>query len=158
MVTDKLKSTENIFLRLNDTTIKIYLEFLDYILPYFNDLNREMQSETSKIHLLYRTISDTTKTLLDTFLKPDYLSRIATLDKIQYKCPHNYKSLENIYLGGRVATSLNLPLLPEVEKSTIRKNCLWFLIEAVDQIYKRFDFRRKDFQLMGILLYYYLKI
>lgn len=39
--------------KLNNPLLKLYLQFLQYILPLFNDLNREFQSEKPKIHVLY---------------------------------------------------------------------------------------------------------
>ena len=42
---------------LSDPINKLYLDFLSYVLPYFTDLNKEFQSETTKIHVLYWKIS-----------------------------------------------------------------------------------------------------
>ncbi|ENN70857.1 hypothetical protein YQE_12435, partial [Dendroctonus ponderosae] len=39
-------AAENVLSRLNDSTTKFFLQFLDYILTFFNNLNREMQSES----------------------------------------------------------------------------------------------------------------
>lgn len=38
--------------KLKNPLFKLYLQFLEFTLPLFNDLNREMQSEKPKIHVL----------------------------------------------------------------------------------------------------------
>ena len=53
---------------------KLYLDFLSYVLPYFTDLNKEFQSETTKIHVLYWKISQVYKTILDCYIKSDILN------------------------------------------------------------------------------------
>lgn len=51
---------------------KLYLYFLDYILPMVTDLNLEMQSEKPKIYLLYSKVETLFKTVIEMFItKPD---------------------------------------------------------------------------------------
>lgn len=53
---DYLLATENILQKLQDPTT---LLFLDFVLPLFNDLNKEMQAEYLRIHILYEKICET---------------------------------------------------------------------------------------------------
>ncbi|XP_050500500.1 uncharacterized protein LOC126880585 [Diabrotica virgifera virgifera] len=46
---NKNKDVESIYNQLNNKTTKLYLEFLNYALPFFTDLNKEFQSECPKI-------------------------------------------------------------------------------------------------------------
>jgi hypothetical protein len=50
---NKNEAAEIIFNRMHDVFSKLYLQFLDFILPYLTDLNKEMQLKTPKIHILY---------------------------------------------------------------------------------------------------------
>lgn len=60
---------------LNDPTSKLYLQFLEYVLPTFNDLNLEFQSENPQIYNLYSKIIAAYKMLLSYYIKPDYLKK-----------------------------------------------------------------------------------
>lgn len=54
---DQLDKAKDILKKLKDPLFKLYLQFLEYIIPVFNDTNREMQSESPKMHLLYKRLS-----------------------------------------------------------------------------------------------------
>jgi hypothetical protein len=47
---DQLDSSSNILEKLTDLSYKAFLQFLEFILPVFNNLNRQMQSEKVQIH------------------------------------------------------------------------------------------------------------
>ena len=49
-VEDRVIVAETILQKLNNPLSKLYLEYLDIVLPNFNDLNREMQRENPKIY------------------------------------------------------------------------------------------------------------
>lgn len=53
-----LLAAENILTKLRDPTTKLFLQFLDFILPFFTNLNKEMQSESPKIHLIYKNVTN----------------------------------------------------------------------------------------------------
>lgn len=42
--------------KLSDPSTKLYLEFLEYMLPFFTNLNKEVQSEETRIHLLHEKV------------------------------------------------------------------------------------------------------
>ncbi|RZB39756.1 hypothetical protein BDFB_013214 [Asbolus verrucosus] len=42
---------DNILQKLNDPVTKLFLYFLDFVLPFFNNLNKEMQAESPKLHV-----------------------------------------------------------------------------------------------------------
>ncbi|CAF4889613.1 unnamed protein product [Pieris macdunnoughi] len=103
-----------------EPTTELYLEFLNIVLPYFVDLNKEMLSESPKLYLLYEKIFVTYKTILECFMMPEYLelteqekSDIQVHDKaealetkilvLDFEKTENHLLLEDIYLGGNVA-------------------------------------------------------
>jgi hypothetical protein len=99
-----------------------------------------MQSEAIKIHTLYTNIQVILRSLLDCFLKRDYLEK-TPLEKIQYRNPYNCLPIKNLYLGANVTASIsnNTSSLNPEELLTFRKRCLEFLTEGCHEIYKRFD-------------------
>lgn len=50
---DEIQTSSAIYNSLQNPTTKLYLEFLEYVLPIFNELNLEFQSESPKTYLLY---------------------------------------------------------------------------------------------------------
>lgn len=145
----KVSAAEKILNLLRDPSTKLYYHFLDFVLPFFNNLNLEMQSESIKIHTLYTSIQSVLKTLLDCFLKPDYLGK-TPLENIEYKNPHNFLEIENIYLGAKISAAITDKShgLTDGELLNFRKHCLEFLIEGCHQIYKRFDPKNKSTQIL----------
>lgn len=138
---DRILAAENILIKLQDPFTKLYLQFLEYSLSFFNNLNRQMQSEQPKIHELHSSVSSIYKTFLESFIKREIILNVS-LDKINYKDPSNFLPLDEMYLGAKVSISIN-SLTTECDKNTFRKRCLQFFIEAASQINQRFDFNDK---------------
>jgi len=126
---------------------KLYLEFLEYILPIFNDLNLEFQSEAPKIYLLYDNIENAYRTLLSCYMNPEYL-KTTDVTKIQYRNPTNYMSLEKLYCGPKVALTLEGNNLSEEEKKLFRLRCMDFYITSAHEIYKRFTFNSSEMSIL----------
>ena len=100
----------------------------------FMDLNKEFQSKTSKIHVLYCKISQVYKTILDCYIKQEILNT-QTVDQIQYRNPHNFVKLEDIYLGPAVTIALpQIENLDTNELHQFRLKCLDFYVEAAHDI------------------------
>lgn len=81
-----------------DPAVKVYLKFLKYILPIINQMNRLLQSETPELCRLHGEISRLYRTVLDNFLKPEYMAGIKELSKIVLN-QQNYKHLEKVFIG-----------------------------------------------------------
>jgi hypothetical protein len=146
----KAPGAEEIYQLLINPVNKLYLQFLEYVLPTFNSANLEFQSEIPKIQYLYSKMSGAYKLLLSYYIKPDYLKN-TDVTKLQYRNPSNFLPLENIYLGPKVAIELNNKVLSNAQQHELRKNCLSFYVEAAHQIYKRFSFNSKEAQLIKSL-------
>lgn len=68
---NRLLTAQPILHKLNHPSIKLYLEFLDYVLPLFlKDLNKEMQAQDPKLHLLYKRVTVILATIFENFIKP----------------------------------------------------------------------------------------
>jgi hypothetical protein len=75
-------ATENILLKLNDTTSKLFLQSLGLVLPFLNNLNREMQLESPKLHTIYKNVSNVLRTVFDCFIKRNYLLNNLLKDRL----------------------------------------------------------------------------
>lgn len=71
--TNKSCASHNILSMLNNPEIYLYFCFLEYVLPFFNDLNRLFQSEKPKVQTLYKDIEDITRALLSNFMDNSYV-------------------------------------------------------------------------------------
>jgi hypothetical protein len=90
------EAAEIIFNKMHDVFSKLYLQFLDFILPYMTDHNKEMQLKTPKIHILYSRVECVYKTIREMFTKKEYLQKTLPLSNIDYKNPHNIRLVEDI--------------------------------------------------------------
>jgi len=117
------------------------LQFLKFILPIFNNLNREIQSTSPQIYKSRTKIIEIYKTILECFIRRDMILNCA-IDKIDYKNPHNFLKLEDIYVGAENCAFLSCPDNKIIKKQEVffRTRCLDFLIESANQINNRFDF------------------
>lgn len=138
---DNLEKASKILKKLNNPLFKLYLQFLQFILPLFNDLNREMQSEKPKIHILYERLESLYKLLLKNYIKPKYLEE-TSIENIQFKNPVNFLQNNSIYLGGKIHAYIDHCGISNSVKHEFINNCLLFYVEAASQIYKRFPLRK----------------
>ncbi|KYN29921.1 hypothetical protein ALC57_00622 [Trachymyrmex cornetzi] len=155
-LSDKIQASENIHKKLQDPLNKIYLEFLEYILPVFTSMNMEFQAEKPKIHLLHDNISSAYKTILECYIRKEILAS-QDINEIQYRNPRNFAPIDNLYLGPKVNGQLHRLELDEKitaqEKQDIKLRCLDFYIESAHQIYLRFPFNAPHIQALKYLAF-----
>lgn len=80
---DAIQFAVNIHTMLENPCIKLYLDFLQFVLPIFHDMNCKMQCEKPKIHLLYDRIRSLYLQLLSCYINKKYLDTTAETE-IQY--------------------------------------------------------------------------
>ena len=96
-----------------------------------------MQAEEPKIYNLCSRVSSVLSTIFDCYLKPCYL-KSTHVSKVNVNNPSNFLPLEEIYLGGKVAISLQMN--HDISKDQLhyfRLRCLDFYIEGALQILRR---------------------
>lgn len=118
---DRLLAAKTILEKCLAPSTIIYLQFLKFTLPYFHDLNREMQSESPKLFVLYEKVFATFKTILECFIKSQCLElsdeekeastdHSASLEtkilNIKYDLKTNHLPNNQVYLGGDVLALL----------------------------------------------------
>lgn len=146
-------AAENILTRLRDPVTKLFLQFLDFVLPVFNNLNKEMQSESPQIHAIYKRVSEVLKTLFDCFLDRTYL-RNTSLENVDFKNPRNFLKIENMYFGASVTRTLPVlgAQISHHEIEFFRLRCLDFYLEGCQQIINRFPLKNnilKEFEFLN---------
>ncbi|XP_030756273.1 uncharacterized protein LOC115888841 [Sitophilus oryzae] len=133
---------------------KLYLQFLDFILPYATDLNKEMQSEKPKICKLYCSIETVYKVVLQFFIKDAvYEKNRDVFYKIDIYNPHNLKSIDDVDLGATVMVYiLRHPDVPTSELNKFKLSCLAFYQELMQQISDRFPFENNKLKYLSSLI------
>ncbi|KAG5865962.1 hypothetical protein JTB14_012191 [Gonioctena quinquepunctata] len=168
---DRLLSAQSILSKALEPTTELYLEFLKFALPIFTDLDKEMQSETPKLYLLYDKILTTAyTTILECFVHTKYLdlteqekhdaqnildakeTKILNLD---FSSEKEHLPLQHIYVGGMVPNLISRKReIGEQEEEQLKNfymKCKELYIEAEKQILKRFPFDDKDRQALKCL-------
>lgn len=131
--------------KLRKPELKLFLEFLAYVLPLFNKLNVLMQSEKPQIHKLYKEVTNILKTFLDCFIKPNILKN--AIYDIEYRNPQNFLDINDMYFGSAISAS-------QADKSILKAvkiKCLDFYIESVKQILKRFPIKNSIIEKLQFL-------
>ncbi|XP_050316342.1 uncharacterized protein LOC126750689 [Anthonomus grandis grandis] len=141
----KISQANIILEKLNTPENKLYLSFLSHVLPIFNSLNKLMQSESPKIHVIYKEVARTVKTILDYYIKDEYLN--ANIENIDFKDPRLFLNLNDMYFSAHI----NSADLEKNRLDMVKLRCLDFYIESVEQILSRFPLKNSVFQKLEFL-------
>ena len=137
------KSASEILEIMNDESTLLYLLFLKFVMPVFNQLNKLIQSEYPQIHKLKINIERTCRTFMDSYMRSEYLK--GQFCNIQFKNPRHFKPTEDLYLGADVVNRIEEQKINPTIIQAFRLKCLDFFIQAVTSIVQRFDFRSPVF-------------
>lgn len=153
VLNDRLLAAQKILEKCMNPSTELYLNFLDYVLPYFHDINKEMQAESPKLYLLYERIFMIYKTILDCFITPNLLQltkdeKNKSLDletkilNVDFELREKHLPLDQVYLGGNT-TSLRVLMkedfvgrMTELEHKQFKEKCILFYVESVKQIHQ----------------------
>lgn len=134
----RLLASEQIYNALQNTEIKLFYIFLDWVLPKFVNLNKYFQSEEVVIINLHDKMSDSYKDLLSSYMEADYL-RQNDIEKIDPTNKNKFIRNENMYLGVGVMQNIN-SLTNDPIKQDFYERCRHFLITSCQEIKKRYNF------------------
>ncbi|CAD7085336.1 unnamed protein product [Hermetia illucens] len=148
---ENLQTAKNILTSLKDPITKLYLLFLEFALPFFIKLNKLFQSESSQIHKLHSSVKEIVVTLLECFVRKDYITMFLDSTSEFNLPPECLLDLESIYLGIKVECFLITNEINVIEIDTFKNKCRNFYIEAVLQILKRFDLNNSFFRNLSII-------
>lgn len=127
--------------------IKSYFLFLSYILPIINNLNKEFQSENSRLPYLYSSFKSNYILILCNFIQKELINNNINID---YHLKENQLNISEIFVGTKTEQFMNNNLT-YTELIEVKSDILKFYIEFLDQINKRFDFKRDDIKLLNII-------
>lgn len=136
---EKLVSAELIYNSLNDPFIKLYFNFLSWILPKFTEFNKFFQSECVMITSLNEKIREIYRDILLCFLNRDYVMR-HDLENINFENEEQWLRNDQMYLGVRVLTDLKNPEVLK-NKPTLNRffnDCRKFLVTSAKEIKNRY--------------------
>lgn len=136
--------------KLQDPTTKLFLLFLEFILPVFNSLNKSMQSEKPQIHRIDFEVKRAFKLILECYMNEDY-TRTTELDAISPSDPRYFADINSLYLGANVGGLMEEITIGSEAKKFFQLRCLDFLIEAALQIKKRFAFNDPTLKHLQVL-------
>ncbi|CAD7078353.1 unnamed protein product [Hermetia illucens] len=107
--------------------------------------------ESSQIHKLHSSVKEIVVTLLECFVRKDYITMFLDSTSEFNLPPECLLDLESIYLGIKVECFLITNEINVIEIDTFKNKCRNFYIEAILQILKRFDLNNSFFRNLFII-------
>lgn len=144
---------EFLFDHLNSNETKLYINFLDFILPITNKFNIIFQSEQTVVHNLHTDMQNMMSSILSCYMKINYV-RTTPLHSIDPNARMHYVPLKNMYIGLNVAMIINslkddVSMRPKIDECLER--CQTFLIELSNQFIKRMPVQDDLYQDLSFL-------
>lgn len=120
-------AAEHILQKLQDPTTILFSEFLDFVLPLFTDLNKEIQAEHPKFIIYIKKITR------------EYLTS-TPIENVDFKNPRNFMDIDTVYYGAAASNTLlsSSENLNSDQVNLFKRRCLDFYSEACKQITTRF--------------------
>ena len=122
-----------------DNNTEVYLMFYQSVLPLFSNINKTLQSEEPKIHLVKCEVMKFLNSLLGRFMKVEYISELSKDDVID---PTLYLDKEKVMIGFATRAAMrNKDFLP-MEEARIVSGAIQFMQKAY--LYGRCHFPLTD--------------
>ncbi|MBW0545018.1 hypothetical protein O181_084733 [Austropuccinia psidii MF-1] len=147
---ERLVTAELIFQGLHDPFMKMYCNFLDWVIPKFANANQLFQSKGVVVFNVHEKMSDLLRDLLKAYMMRDYVAR-TLLAAVNPRDERHFLSLSQMYLGAGVMVALQTPdIMTRPDRiEEFRKRCRNFLITGCAAIQARYDFKS---EIMSTLL------
>ena len=114
-----------------DPLTEVYLLFLQSILPLFTSLNKVLQSDEPKIHVMLQMIHSFIRKLLGRFMKAAVLTTYADhLAGINVSNHDNYLPISGVMIGFLTQSTMTAQDFLPHEKRFVSEHCRHFMIEA----------------------------
>lgn len=150
--TDNLLSSQNILSQLQNPICKLYLHFLNFVLPKFTELNLMFQSSKMSLHCLSRGLSTIYKEFLSCYMKEGYWKR-CDLKEIDPTSVVNFLPLTKMYMGTKVTLLMSTPEYKQrpVDVQYFLTKVQEFFVEATCQIRNRFPIGDPKIEMFEVL-------
>ena len=130
-IEDRNLSADHIVSEFNNPFTKAYLEFMRFVLGYFNSINALFQSKKNLIGVFQKEIQRTVRFLCQNFIKPQYLHDASKID------PSNTNQLlplSEVFLGKNCSDIIADGGLNSGDVTNFKKRCLSFYQIAFEEI------------------------
>ncbi|KAL0830023.1 hypothetical protein ABMA28_003481 [Loxostege sticticalis] len=139
---ERTVAAELIFRELHDDFVKLYILFLQWILPKFVKLNEYFQGSEARLIELDDNMKILYKEILQCYMSRDYVNQteICSID------PENSQHfLPQMYMGVKILTETEKPNITNQKDllNEFNTRCRKFLITSCNEIRKRYDFSDK---------------
>lgn len=122
---------------LNDNTVKLYFLFLSYVLKIINDINIEMQSQDTRVHVIMNRLSVLFRQLARNFLIKKAIEDVC-LESVDLNS--NHLPTMEIYCGAAVEILIGSKCIPDDEVLSFKHNVMLFYKTFLEYIQKKYDF------------------
>lgn len=137
--------------------MKIYFLFLSFILKIINNLNKEFQSEKTRLPYLYPQLETTFKLILSNFMNNRFVQKLdsTALANIDIHNKENYLPDRDIFIGINaekfLSEKLNSGEIFDSDQIKIKTTIRSFYIEFLNQLRLRFDFQSDDVKILSLI-------
>ncbi|RXG52149.1 hypothetical protein Avbf_06507 [Armadillidium vulgare] len=141
---ERTLAAEQIYQTLSDPFMKLYYEFLEWILPKVTNMNEHFQSSRVIVTSLHEKMEETYREILNAYMSPEYVAKTKIQD-IQPNFEEKYLLLANVYFGVKVNIRLRNPNVmakPDLIHC-FKQRCRDYLIHLCIGIRDRFPFGDK---------------
>ena len=128
---------ENVLREIRSRTFRLYVIFLDFILPVFDTTNAILQSEKPLVHRQKRIMASLLRDIMVLFVKPSAM-RFQKLTDVDLSVSTNLKAGKDIVVGEKADKWIKDSGLPEKAVAEFYKNVLLFYTTASTYIATKF--------------------
>ena len=108
---------------------ELYLLFLQSILPVFTEMNKVLQCEAPKIHVMLSLIQTFARKLLGRCIKAEALTD-ANLTSVSVDDQDNFLPADRVMIGFTTRSTMNSQDFLLQEKRLVAEHCRLFMVEA----------------------------
>ena len=137
---------------MQDPALHIIFQFLDFILPYFNNFNQLFQKNEPTIHLLHKKCKVLYSDILRFYYLPNKVTD-AQLNLLDPSDENNFVPSNQVYLGPNVHKTFQDPNIASNKAmiADVTNRCRQFMVTACIQIKERFPLDSKLLRLCSTL-------
>lgn len=137
----RVKGAEEIYKQLHNQSNKLFLIFLNWVLPIITQANLFFQSSKVVVSELHDVMSNLYKTLLQSYMRDQYVLS-TSLSKKDPEDESKFKPFNSMYLGSDIIREISKP---EIQTDTqlldyFHYNTRKFLVKVCVNIKDRYDF------------------
>lgn len=136
----------------NNKEFKLYILFLSYVLDIIAKMNLEFQSDKTRIHLLYKRMSDLYSVMLNNYLEKEYVaSNRDTIHLVNPAHTSKYLPLDDIYVGAAADILIKSGEVSSSQIGNLKLRVLDYYKTLCVEIRKKFDFSSAVYKNLSLI-------